>query len=77
MALIRAISLDFDGAIFNDDFHQHKDVIRANKSLLDQIANNAEGYEGTTLYAGTNRQSVSDDRANAYRIKPAPPSLTL
>ncbi|KTC94175.1 hypothetical protein [Legionella erythra] len=69
MALIRAISLDFDGAIFNDDFHQHKDVIRANKSLLDQIANNAEGYEGTTLYAGTNRQSVSDDRANAYRNK--------
>lgn len=69
MALIRAISLDFDGAIFNEDFHRHKDVIKANQSLLDLIANNAEGYESTTLYAGTNRQSVSDDRANANRNK--------
>ncbi|MDX1837079.1 hypothetical protein DIZ81_07515 [Legionella taurinensis] len=67
MALIRAISLDFDGAIFNDDFHRHKEVIRANKALLDLIATNAEGYDSTTLYAGTNRQSVSDDRANAYK----------
>ncbi|KTD48933.1 Dot/Icm T4SS effector [Legionella rubrilucens] len=67
MALIRAISLDFDGAIFNGDFHRHKDVIRANKALLDLIANNAEGYESTTLYAGTNRQSISDDAANAHR----------
>ncbi|QRN04177.1 hypothetical protein GH742_09995 [Legionella sp. MW5194] len=67
MALIRAISLDFDGAIFNGEFHRHKDVIRANKALLDRIATNAEGYDSTTLYAGTNRQSVSDDRANAYK----------
>jgi hypothetical protein len=64
---IRAISLDFDGCMFNSDYRSAaiKDVIRANQPFLDTLKKENAYYEYVTLFVGSNRQSKQDDDYNS------------
>lgn len=67
MALKRAFSVDQDGCFLNHAFFQLKDVIAANKDILDLWRETADQYVLTELFLGSNRQSVFDDRLNGLK----------
>jgi len=64
---IRILSFDFDGCLFNINFHSSriKNIIRANLSFLNKIRKQNHMFSDAVTFIGSNRQSHAIDRANS------------
>ena len=61
--VLRVISLDFDGCIFNRTYHTSNDkqVILHNKSFLDALLKDSQKFTNTITMIGSSRQSKNHD----------------
>jgi hypothetical protein len=74
MAIVRGISVDLDGCFMNysyielrkNNFHSRNNIIDANLELLNSIGQSNQKYKSTHVFIGSNRQSIGDDKTNAY-----------
>lgn len=71
MAKIRGISIDLDGCFLGYSFLNNIEagVVEANRELIDILLENSSQYQSTTLFVGSNRQSIYDDCVNATSNK--------
>lgn len=65
--IILVYSLDFDGAIYNEQYHETKDILASNKLLLETMQAEIEQHnvEEAIIFIGSGRQSKRIDKDNS------------
>lgn len=71
MKKFHAISLDFDGCIFHNNYiiENRQRVIDTNFIFLEKLRRQNEQFDDNLLLIGSNRQSKADDRYNSIKVE--------